>query len=148
MADASDISLTREDDEFVRDRLRWVVTLNNGETIYEDDGREGVEPASAWVRLKEYCQAGGFWIIEMWLQFRSNRVEVKPADAEGYFFVKEAFGVWGAEESYSAYIAGAIQGDNLMVSRYKVPELVLLEEQVRPLNRESPTVICRPVDTV
>ena len=34
----------------------WIVKLSNGETVYQDDGRPDVEPESAWLRLKQYCE--------------------------------------------------------------------------------------------
>lgn len=135
--------LTRHDDEFVRDSLRWVVALNNGETIYQDDDREGVEPASAWIRLKEYCTRHGIWIVRMWLQFRSHVVPILPDDAPGYFFVKLAFGVWGDQKSYDAYIAGTLDGDIVRTACYKVPELELMGVSERPANPASPTLIVR-----
>ena len=38
----------------------WIAKLSNGETIYQDDGRPEVEPASAWLRLKDYCDQEKF----------------------------------------------------------------------------------------
>lgn len=139
--------LTKEDDEFVRDRLRWVVQLNNGEMIYEDDGRPGIEPTSAWVRLKAYCTANGLHITSMWLQFRSNRVSIGE-DAPGYFFSKMAFGVWGEAESYQGYIAGVYDGvGNVTIQRYRVPGLELMgEPETREISADAPTIIIRGVD--
>lgn len=138
--------LTFTDDEFVRDRLRWVVDLSNGQTVYEDDGRSDVLPVSAWIRLKTYCQEKGLKITTMRLQFRSNVVHL-PSNKPGYFFVRQAFGVWGEEESYDAYVVGYMDegGPTVSVTRYKVPELTEIGRETRPVDYESPCLIINPL---
>lgn len=131
------------DDEFVRDSMRWVVVLSNGQTVYEDDDRPGLEEPSAWKRLKSYCQEEKVSIVEMWLQFRSNRVQVAPRGADGYFLVKSVFGVWGDRETFHAYMVGTLVDGKIQGSRWKVPELVSLESFERQPDYDSPSLICR-----
>lgn len=135
-------SVCTEDDQYVRERLRWVAELSNGQTVYEDDGREGVMPLSAWVRLKSHCEETNTNIVAMRLQFRSNIVEL-PRNKAGYFLVKQAFGVWGDSESFNAYVAGYLEGDKVYVSKWKVPELTLIHEEVRVADYDSPCLIAR-----
>lgn len=129
------------DDEYVRDRVRWVAVLSNGETVYEDDDRPGLDEPSAWKRLKAYCQDQNVCIVQLWLQFRSNRVHVEPDNADGYFLVKSAFGVWGDAQTFHAYILGSLVDGKIETVKWKVPELVALEKQERVVDYNSPSLI-------
>lgn len=131
------------DDEYVRDIIRWVVVLSDGRTVYQDDDRPGIEEPSAWRRLKAYCKDQDVYIVEMWLQFRSHRILVEPKNAQGYFFIKAAFGVWGSTNTYHAYIAGTMENGQINASKWTVPELVFLENQTRDVDLESPSLITR-----
>lgn len=136
--------LCTEDDDFVRDNVRWVVLLDNDELVYEDDGRPGVEPPSAWIRLGTYCREQGRHIVRMWLQFRSNRVEVTPSNADGYFLAKAVSAVWGEDSSVQAYIAGSLGDDGLVhATRWRTPDLVPLEHETRQADPEGPFLIVR-----
>lgn len=131
------------DDEYVRDRMRWVVTLSNGQIVYEDDNRPGLEESSAWKRLKTYCNSHNLYIVEMWLQFRSNRVLIEPKNAAGYYLIKAAIGIWGDTETHHVYVAGALVNGKIQTNRWKVPELVLLEKGMREPDYHSPSLIFR-----
>jgi hypothetical protein len=131
------------DDDFVRDKFRWVAVLANGETIYEDDGRPGLDEPSAWKRLKMYCKGHKTYIIELWLQFRSNRVQVQPTHADGYYLVKCVFGFWGEVSTHHAYIVGALVDGKIHASKWQSPDLTLLESSTRIPDYESPSLICR-----
>lgn len=131
------------DDDYVRDRVRWVVELSNGQTVYEDDNRPGIAESSAWKRLKAYCKDQGVYIVHMWLQFRSNRISVEPSHAKGYFFVKSVFGVWGDVNTYHAYIAGTLVDGQIKATKWTVPELTFLENQTRDVDLESSMLITK-----
>ena len=135
------IDLCTVDDEYVRERPRWVVTLDDGTTVYQDDGRPGRED-SAWQRLRSYCQESGRCIDEMWLQFRSNRVQVCNKIVDGYFFIRSVYGVWG-EHSNDAYIAGYLENEVIHAIKWKVPELIPLEMQTRDPNVDKMSTIRR-----
>jgi hypothetical protein len=140
------MTVCKVDDEFVRDNMRWVVRLNNNEVVYEDDGRPGEDPPSAWLRLGQYCRDNNLYITQMWLQFRSSRLEVKPANALGYFFAKSVFAVWGEDQSYEAYVAGTLGADGKVhTTRWRVPELIQMEQGTRDFEPDSPFLICKPV---
>lgn len=131
------------DDEFIRDNMRWVVVLSNGKTVYQDDNRPGLEEPSAWIRLRNYCKSKNVFITEMWLQFRSNRILIEPKNAAGYFFVKSAWGVWGDDVTYQAYVMGVVVGNEIRTTTWKIPELEPVQTDTRPLDSDSLCLILR-----
>lgn len=144
--------LCTTDDIYVRDRVRWVVLLSNGQMVYQDDDRPGIVEPSAWKRLRNYCiDNEDVYIVKMWVQFRSNRILVEPEGekAGGYFFCKSALGILGLGESedytYHAYTVGAIDATSgiLTTTTWKVPELIPLETQTRDIDEDSPMVILK-----
>ena len=50
----------------------WMVTLSNGEHVYQDDNRPNVYPESAWRRLKIYCEENDLHITEMKIRNKGN----------------------------------------------------------------------------
>lgn len=137
------IELCYEDDWYVREIPRWVVELNDGTTVYQDDGRPGREPSSAWVRLGMSCRETGRFIVDMRLQFRSNIFPMEPGRA-GYYFGKVAFGVWGGG-SYEGFLAGWLDGDGVEIRHVKVPELMLLRAERRRVDLCRRNLIIRDV---
>jgi len=81
-----DYYLSKSADEFVPQN-RWVVSLSNGETIFEDS-----RPiAPTWARLAEYVEENGLSITGFRVQFK-NGLEVKiPSGQEGYIQKKKAW---------------------------------------------------------
>ena len=67
---------------------RWIASLSNGETIYEDQ-REDEEPA--WVRLSLYVEQEDVSITALRVQFESGRLINLPAGQEGYIQKKKAW---------------------------------------------------------
>jgi hypothetical protein len=133
------------DDYYVRDRMRWVVVLSDGQTVYEDDDRPGIDEPSAWKRLKIYCSENSVNIVEMWLQFRSNRVMIEPRNANGYFLIKSAYGIWGDTETFHAYIVGILIDGVVQTVKWKVPELISMESETRYVDLASPSLILRKI---
>lgn len=127
-----------QEDDFIRDSLRWVVLLSNGETVFEDDNRPGASPPSAWKRLRLYCQKNHLNICRMFFQFRSNIVDVGTEGAHGYFFAKSAMAVWGEEETYHGYVGGTLREDGkIEYTHWLTPALIPLETGVRELTPEQ-----------
>jgi hypothetical protein len=139
--------LCRSVDEFVFHQPHWEVELSNGEIIYQDDNRPGVAEPSAWVRLKNYCTANHLHITQFWLQFRSNRIVIGPANADGYYFVKSVFAIWGDNETIHAYVVGVLMDGKIQGARFKVPEFTLMEHIDREPDFDSPTLIARQLTT-
>ena len=101
----------------------WTVTLSNGEKIFQDDGRPGVEESSAWIRLGRYCRNNSLSIVKMILSFRSNEILVGE-NARGYYFCKGLSALLFSNESNDLYMAGTLNDEgSLIVNRWKVPEL-------------------------
>lgn len=118
----------------------WVVTLNNGETIYADDGREGVEPISAWVRLASYVKEHELRIVSMHIRFRSNTMSLEP-NCDGYYFCRCARGWYGDTKTYEYFIIGTLKGDILKVQKWLVPEIIFENEEIRDISTAGECLI-------
>ena len=112
----------------------WSVVLNNNESIYQDDGRPNCFPASAWKRLKIYCEINNLYITNMYFGFRDNIYSL-PSDKDGYFFSKGALGCFGSLKTTHFFIVGTLTNDILEVTYWKVPEM--LKEQTETRNVEQ-----------
>lgn len=134
-------NLCLTDDEYVRNRPRWVATLSNGEVVYGDDDRPGVDTPSAWVRLRTYCLEQGVGISKLHFQFRSN-IQHLPS-ATGYFFARTACGV-DSGWSFDGVRVGYVVAETVYTTHYKTPELVVIDQDERPLDRSSECVIVNP----
>ena len=124
------------DDEFVREIPRWTADLSDGTTVYMDDGRPGVQPESAWLRLREHINTNSLRINAIWLQFRSHRFQVGWPDAEGYYFAKWIQQTWGDAHATHGFVFGEIRDGKLTTRTWKTPELVLVEGPTER-NREN-----------
>lgn len=112
---------------------RWCARLNDDRIVYQDDNRPGCTPHDGWSRLKQYCEDSGQYIKHFWLQFRSNSVQL-PTDQEGYMFVKMVRG-WIGGDSIYYYLCGYINNQNLIVHKYKIPELLIDDVSHRDLDK-------------
>jgi hypothetical protein len=131
-------------DDFVFHKPHWQVNLSNGETIYQDDDRPGVSEPSAWIRLKNYCTANHLHITGFWLRFRSHILSLGGFEyADGYYFVKSVFAVWGDNETIDAYVVGVLIDGRIKGVRLKVPDFTLIEMIDREPDFDSPTLIAR-----
>lgn len=70
---------------------RWVASLSNGETIYEDEKR-GLNPA--WERLAQYCEDNDLSITNLRLHIANTEVKL-PSGQQGYLQKKVAWTVSG-----------------------------------------------------
>lgn len=123
----------------------WRAELSDGSVVCMDDHRPGVQPHSAWVRLAEHVGRTGLRIRRLWLQFRSNhKRDILPADADGYFFCKSALGSWGNPETFSFYLVGYLQSEKLVVQRWSVPDLNLVDAEERDPARAGDCLIRNP----
>ena len=76
----------------------WIVELDDGTMVYQDDERPNVWHHSAWYRLRDYIHHTEHQIVKMHLRFRSHW-ESLPANKDGYFFCKVARGYYGSKEN-------------------------------------------------
>ena len=72
-----DIILSRRVDKFVP-KNRWIVSLSNGETIFEDV-RKDIPPT--WERLGRYVKQNNLAITKMRIQFPPLEVDLPPNEA-------------------------------------------------------------------
>jgi len=135
------MSICTAEDEYTQSlaltEARWVATLNSGLTVYQDDARPGLEVESAWLRLKEFLQSTGDYITALRIEFRSHVERPVPDHAEGYFFRRSAIGCLTSQTTKGFFLVGHLQKSEILVQRWSVPELILVEKEVRdPTNEE------------
>jgi hypothetical protein len=118
----------------------WIVTLSNGDTIYCDDTRPGIEPVSSWVRLRNYLNETKLRIVNMYIRFRSNTVGIEP-NCDGYFFCRCARGWYGDSKTLEYFLIGTLKNDILTVEKWLVPELIFEEREVRDVNTAGECLI-------
>ena len=104
-----EIILSRKINEFVP-KNRWIVSLSNGETIFEDY-RDNEEPA--WKRLALYVEANDLSITGMRVQFESGLKIKLPSAQEGYIQKKKAWCT--GQTSGLLFCIGYVQGDISMI---------------------------------
>lgn len=124
-------------DEFLEDKTIWIVELNNGEIVYQDDDRPGIEPPNAWIRLGHYVKEHNLRIVNMKINFRSNNF-VLPSDAGGYYFAKGCGRAWGTKKTMQFYIVGVRVGDSIRCQWLRVPELIPFEYIEKDLKEAVP----------
>lgn len=130
------MSVCKSKDGFVFEQsmageAHWVARLSNGETVYQDDLRPDESIPSAWIRLADYVREHGLSITALWLEFRDNIQKPLPENAEGYFFCKSAGAVWPGDSTIGFYIIGCLVRDKVRCQRWKIPELLVCETEIR-----------------
>ena len=121
------IFLSKEFDDYINiyaaQNPLWIATLSNGEEIYQDDGREGAKPSSAWTRLKQYCDINDLHIESIKLRNKSH-IEELGSGHDGYFFCKSAGALLFGDMTQHSFIFGALSGEKLSVRKWRLPELI------------------------
>jgi hypothetical protein len=120
----------------------WQVELNTGIMVYEDDHRPGFVP-SAWERLCYHCDQTGDYIKNMWIRFRDH-VECVGSDKEGFFLYKEVRANPGWDKEVFLYIAGYLEGETIKSKKWKLPEIIVDEEDEREAPGGITQVLCLP----
>ena len=127
----------------------WIVELNDGTIVYQDDERPGTED-SAWERLGKHCAENHLYIKSMKLKFRSNEVFVAGNDPniKGFFFCKSVLGMMVGGSNYHFYIAGTLKDDILVVVKWAVPTLQAVWSEHRNPDNAGICLIRKPDDKV
>lgn len=122
--------LTNPSREHIVHNTLWVVDLNDGRRIYQDDANE-----SSWLDLKRYLYDNrDYYITNMFLQFRDHYESV-GYEKDYYFFSKKLLGQFGGINIYSYYVAGISEnGKTMVVKHYKIPDLIIDETDVRDIS--------------
>ena len=122
------MSLCRSRDSFVEEKVIWVVDLSSGETIFQDDARDGCDPSSAWLRLSSYVEENNLQINRMRLRYWDHLVFL-PDNADGYYFSKGASydSVSGVAGDF--YNAGILDDEKILINKYTIPELLRVGQE-------------------
>jgi hypothetical protein len=118
------IYVCREEDAFLEDKPLWFVDLNNNERIWMDDGRPGISPPQAWLRLRDYLDETSASIVRMYIKFRSHLELPLPDNAPGYFFCNKAFAIWGSSDTIHSFMIGFFDGEGIHIQEWQVPTLI------------------------
>ena len=139
--------LTFEPDDYINEiyesHPRWIVTLSDGRKVYQDDGRPGTQ-TSSWLRLRTFLDKNPeISIVSMTISFRDNILDVGN-DAEGYFFVKSVLGSPNLSQrpTIEMWVVGTYNNGELRTKRYTVPEMILVEEEIRDPLKAGECLIC------
>lgn len=108
----------------------WIAELSNGSRVFMDDKRPGCQPPSAWLRLLAHVRDHRVTVRSLRLKFRTHEVFPLPENAPGYFFSKSMLGILGGG-THGFYLVGHVSQEAVSVQRWKVPELYLVEQEVR-----------------
>ncbi len=108
------------------------IELTNGEIVYLDDGRPGVEPSSAWLRLKAYCEANGVRIsCVSTICEQGNIPLIQNAEKERLFAINRVS--WFNGVSVDMFNLGIVEGDTIRVVSYAKRPFGVVETTFRPL---------------
>lgn len=136
--------VTTTESEYVASRreghTRWLVELNDGTLCYQDDGRPDCPEISGWIRLRQYCLNEGKWIKAMYLQFRTETVALPP-NKDGYYFCNSVLSWLNSDKTFHYFVAGYEQDGKVYAKKYKIPELLLEEEDVRTVSDDDVCLI-------
>jgi hypothetical protein len=115
------------DDDIIAEKPIWVVELENGETIYQDDGRPGEAEHCSWKRLNSYLKEQKTNIKKLYLKWR-NTVEYPdiPESARAYFFRNNAVRSTDEPNTQHFFIVGYIGdcAEVIHVQRWKCVGLI------------------------
>jgi hypothetical protein len=128
-------TVCKNEDDFLEDKSVWFVDLSNGERIWMDDGRPGVEPSSAWRRLGIYIKENKLKIVSLYLKFRSHIEKPLPDNALGYFFCNKALAFWGEDDTMLSFLIGVYDGQGIIIQEWHIPDLTQQREEYRTIDQ-------------
>ncbi len=120
-------SICKQMDEFFDGHTFVVqVELSNGEVVFLDDGRPGCEPASAWLRLKSYCDEQKVRIKNVFAICSNGKIPlVENAESQRLFSINRVS--WFNGVSLDMFNIGVIEGDKIRVASYSKTPFFLVE---------------------
>jgi len=129
----------------------WIVHLSDGQKVFQDDGRPGVETASAWIRLAQCLHENSdIGITRFGVYFRNNSLFL-PDNQAGYYFSKGFLQGVGAAYGLNYYVMGYLEAsthnsfDPVHIQWIKVPELLSINRYTRPIvDCPFPAMIVNP----
>lgn len=125
--------ICREVDKFFDDKNFIVkVMLSNNEIVYLDDGREGSQPASAWLRLKEYCDTNNLRVRDVVAICDKGKIPlIANAEHQRLFAIGRVS--WYNGVSVDMFNLGVVEGDTIKVASYAKYPFGLVEITFRPV---------------
>ena len=122
------MSVCKQWDSYMQRRFRdnaiWTAYLSNGETIFSDDNRPDVQPASSWLRLVNYCNENDLHITKIGFKFSSQEHVPfeNPEGLEGVLFSRGAGVDLFSGQTFDKFIWGLVDGDQVRCTKYTVPD--------------------------
>lgn len=124
----------------------WTIELTNGQTIYQDDDRPGLEK-SAWLRARKYIYDNKLEISKVKFRFAGYEHIVYDTEKDltycGFYFAKGLSALLSAENSreWKFYVAGKVHlvesEPVISVERYEIPMLEKRDCMERKVDDES-----------
>jgi hypothetical protein len=131
------MALCKKIDDFIRYKTIWVANLSNGETIYQDDNREGESEPIAWFRLRSYLKKNPpLYILSLLIQFCDHVEQACEVSEEGYYYSQGAYNLIGDTTHYF-YILGSLHGDTVHATRWDIPSLIPINKESRKVSPDS-----------
>ena len=132
MVESNSIELTCSYDPWLeeKDRTVWMVRLSDGSEVWMDDDRYK-DPA--WIRLARHLKQEKLQIKEMWLRFRDHW-EFVGANKKGWYFVPGIIKDIMSQKKVGFYIAGYLEKNKIKCYKWRVPELILMDEFDRSID--------------
>jgi hypothetical protein len=102
-------------------KVTWIV-------CFLTDGKfEMVKNCKEWRELKAHCEKNNLFIEYLYLQFRSNSVNIDVSDCEAIYFINSVTATMGGS-SKETYTIGKFKDGKVFKTIWNVPEL-LIENQ-------------------
>ncbi len=123
---------------------RWLVELNDGTLCYQDDGRPDLPPTvvGSWIRLRNFCEVNNLHIKAMYLQFRRETVALPPGK-DGYYFCNAVLSWLNDNRTFHYYVVGYVENGVVLTKKYKIPELIVEEEDTREIRENDMCLILK-----
>jgi hypothetical protein len=118
----------------------WFAELSNGEKVFQDDDRPGVNPPSAWVRLVDYCKTNDVYITRFYLSNGDGLIYPFEDEEglEGAYFAKGISGDMFSAETTHSYVFGNVCGNELRIKKYSIPDCQFItDSEIRQLTEDN-----------
>ena len=120
----------------------WIAELNNGEMIYQDDGKPDCHPESAWLRLKEYCEQNDLSIKSISVKNRSIQKQI-VSDADSFTFCKSAGALMFGGQTSHSFVFGYVNDGVYRAKKVNLPEMIIDRPEKRNIEDYRNLIIRR-----
>lgn len=127
------VNLCYYEDDFLEDKCIWAAKLSNGQTVFQDDDRPGVDCRIAWFRLRNYVYTTDTDIVELYIKFRDHwELAGRSIEGDGFFFTNCVVALLSSfSKQFNCCITGLVQKSNIYCTRWKLPEIINIESFVK-----------------